>query len=92
MCMNIPDAPDIDRALRTGYPGPLPPQSIHCEYCNAELSSNDPVISLGCDLVCDECFMKQLQEDLSISDIARKLGFRVLTACRAAEEQEEDNE
>lgn len=91
MCMNIPDAPDIDRALRTGYSGPLP-QSIHCEYCNAELSSDDPVFSYDGDLVCDECFMNQLQEDLSISDIAKRLGFRVLTASRAAEEQEEDNE
>lgn len=89
MCMNIPDAPDIDRVLLTGYPEPLQPHSIHCEYCGAELSSDDPVFSYEGDLVCDECFMNQLQEDLSISDIARKLGFRVLTASRAAEEQEE---
>ena len=89
MCMNIPDAPDIARALRTGYPGPLPPQSIHCEYCNAELSSDDPVFSFDGDLVCDECFMKQLQEQWSVTDIASRLGFRVLTASRAAEEQEE---
>lgn len=89
MCMNIPDAPDIARALRTGYPGPLPPQSIHCEYCNKELTGEDSVFSYDGDLVCDCCFMDQLQEDLLAEDIARKLGFRVLTASRAAEEQEE---
>lgn len=89
MCMNIPDAPDIARALRTGYPGPLPPKSIHCEYCNKELTGEDSVFSYDGDLVCDCCFMDQLQEDLLAEDIARKLGFRVLTASRASEEQEE---
>ena len=89
MCMNIPDAPDIDRVLRTGYPRPLPPQSIHCEYCGKELFGEDSVFSYEGDLVCDCCFLNQIQEDLLAEDIARKLGFRVLTASRAAEEQEE---
>ena len=89
----ILEHPDITYALRTGYPRPVrEPRSIKCAYCDKELSGDDEAIDYDGDYVCEECFLNQLQEDLSISEIAKKLDFVVKTAEEAAEEMEDDSE
>ena len=68
------------------------PRSIKCAYCDKELSGDDETIDYDGDYVCAECFMDQLQEDLLIGEIAKKLGFIVKPATEAAEEMEDDSE
>lgn len=85
--------PDITYALRTGYPRPeREPRAIKCTYCCEELSGDDEAIDYDGDWVCGKCFLNQLQGDLFITEIAKKLGFRVATAEEAAEEMVCDNE
>lgn len=89
----ILEHPDITYALRTGYPRPVrEPRSIKCAYCDKELSGDDETIDYDGDYVCAECFMDQLQADLLIGEIAKKLGFIVKPATEAAEEMEDDSE
>lgn len=89
----ILEHPGITYAIRTGYPQPVrEPRSIKCAYCDQELSGDDEAIDYDGDYVCEECFLNQLREDLSISEIAKKLGFIVKAAEEAAEEMEDGSE
>lgn len=91
--VNCIEHPDISCALLTGHPIAVrEPMVIQCEYCEKEMSGDDEVFDYDGDIICECCFLEQLQNDLSANDIARKLGFRVLTASMAAEEQEEYSE
>lgn len=88
MCMNIPDAPDIACALRTGYPRPVKEANpIECEYCGKELSGNDDVFCVDGDLICECCFIECLENNHTAKDIAAQFGYRVMTADEAAEKE-----
>lgn len=90
--MDIPEHPEIEATLQTGYPArtkELP--SVRCSDCGIELSSDDPVIDYDGDALCGNCFIDRLTEDMSAEDIAKRLGFIVKDADTYAEEMEEEN-
>lgn len=91
--MDIPEHPDIEATLQTGYPArtkELP--SVRCSNCDIELSSDDPVIDYDGDALCGNCFINRLTEDMSAEDIAKRLGFIVKDADTYAEEMKEEME
>lgn len=76
--MDIPDHPEIARALRTGYPRPLPPH-VTCRDCDKELYGDDPVYLVDGAIVCEGCLEERIDE-MMIADLAERLGMERTTA------------
>jgi len=84
MLTDIPDHPDIARALATGYPHPEKP-CIRCCDCNKSLTDKD-VYDWDGDFLCEGCVKERIEENFTISEIAAALGI----ACKAAYLWEEE--
>lgn len=78
------DHPEIDHALRTGYPRPLPPH-ITCADCDRELYGDDPVYTPGGITICEDC-MKARFEEMDTPELADALGIDRVTAYSRLEE------
>lgn len=90
MMVDIPDHPEIACALATGYPHPVKEYFVNCEDCGNELTGMDKVFDYDGDPLCEECFRERLMEDMSMEEIAEKLGFIVKDAYDYAAEMEEE--
>lgn len=77
----IPDHPVIRNMEATGYPHPVKEYVANCEDCGEELTGTDKVFDYDGDPLCEECFRERLMEDMSMEEIAEKLGFIVKDAC-----------
>lgn len=69
----LPDHPEIARAMRTGYPYPAPAESLECTDCGADLVGDDEVYDWDTDLVCEDCFLDRLLY-LTPNEKAKRLG------------------
>lgn len=78
MPSTMPDHPDIDRMMRTGYPRPVPSVCIQCDDCQAVLDGTDEVFEWnenGKDLcLCEDCF-EDRYINLSPLQLAEKFGI-----------------
>lgn len=86
--MDLPDHPKIACALETGYPTPRKSLDWRCLYCDREMGDDNTLFDYDGDLICDECFVEKLTEDMSAEDLAKRLGFICKPVAAFAEELE----
>lgn len=72
--MNIPEHPDVECTLKTGYPHPAM-QCVRCCDCEAPLVDEEAYDWDG-DTLCESCVKDRIEENYGISDIADALGIR----------------
>ena len=68
----IPDHPEIARALRTGYPRPY--RYVLCADCGGEFSEDHTMYISGGDLICGKCLLDRILENYDTDDLAEALG------------------
>lgn len=83
----IPDHPEIARALRTGHPRSY--KHLMCADCGAEMAGSHLVYVCDGDTVCGACLKKQILKNYSIDDLAEAIGVRSTTVSDYIEEQED---
>lgn len=89
--MNIPDHPDIARALATGYPHPVKePDPVNCTDCGLELTGEDTVFIYDGEPCCENCCRDRIEEEFDLSYIAKALQIPTQSAAVYAEEHYED--
>ena len=86
--MRIPEHPEIEMALRTGYPHES--KSVKCADCEQEFSGDEIIYISDGDSICADCLNERLLEAYSIDDLADAFDIRKTTAGDYLEESEEN--
>ena len=73
--MEIPEHPEIDRCLSTGYPNVEERKVITCVDCDKELYGDDAVFIWDGEYLCEECVLERIEENYPIKTIAELLGI-----------------
>lgn len=73
--MEIPEHPEIDRCLSTGYPNGEERTAISCVDCDNELSGDDAVFIWDGEYLCEKCVLERIEENYPIKTIAELLGI-----------------
>lgn len=76
--MNLPDQPDIDFALRTGFP--RPERYIRCVDCGKHLAGTSHVYLVEDDPICADCCKKVIEENYTFDEIASAMCITVFQA------------
>lgn len=73
--MEIPEHPEIARALKTGYPAKEDSKAIHCVDCETILAEHDTVYIFDGDYLCEKCVMERIEETIPVKTIAEAVGI-----------------
>lgn len=84
--MDIPEHPQVARALATGYPEPIP-DSIFCEECSHEFEADDKVYLYDGERLCENCCRERIMEDFDVEQIAEALQIVVKSLPQYLEEE-----
>lgn len=85
--LEVPDHPDVARALRTGYPRQY--DHLMCADCGSEMTGSNRVYISDGDTVCGTCLTRRILENYSIDDLAEAFDVRCTTVIEFKEGQED---
>lgn len=82
--MRIPEHPEIEMALRTGYPKKT--RFVRCVDCGADLFGDSELYESDGDLICGECLKERILGNYSVADLAAAFDIPVTTVSEYLEE------
>lgn len=74
----IPDHPEVARALATGYP--KLEKSVFCSECGKEFAGDHRMYILAGDIVCPNCLISYIREEVGLDGLADALDIERTTA------------
>lgn len=63
MGYQLPDHPEIESVMRTGYPSWNQPKEIYCECCDNDISDEEVFEDGEYEYLCVTCLMKKYKKE-----------------------------